>query len=89
MMLDRSRRTRLTLRAVALQTRGITRQSEVGLVWRTVDVVTRIAAHPFDRHLTLHVVVSLHPVLVRAAVRPMREAFLAQVMFLEHPDVAQ
>src|SRR5687767_15818883 len=55
-LLDRSARSRLELRAVALQTDAVARQPQVRLVLRSVDVVARGAPHAFARHLAFHVV---------------------------------
>src|SRR5262245_40537607 len=72
-LFDWSRRTRLKLRAMALRTNQVVRLPQRSRIRRAVDIVTGVAPHALDRHLALHVVVALHPVLVRIAIWPMGE----------------
>jgi hypothetical protein len=88
MKLDRTTWTRLHHAVVALETDGIPRETQVGFVVGAMRVVARITAHTLHVHLALHKVVTLHPILVRGTIWPMRKCFLAQPMLFEAPEVA-
>src|SRR5215475_1424583 len=89
-LLERARvRTVRRFRSVAGQTQHLGRLEEIGIVLRPVDVVTAEAGNAALVHHALGEVVPLHPVLVRRAVREMRERRLAELMLLELPEVLE
>src|SRR3984893_1193816 len=74
----------------------MTRQTElldgldqVGVVARAMDIVAAEAGDTSRIHDTLHKVVALHPILMPCAIRKMGESRVAELMFLELPEVLQ
>src|SRR5579883_985187 len=90
-MLRERRRPRPVRRhgAVAFQTKLVACGAKLRVVRRSVHVVTIEARHAAPVHYALHEVISLHAVLVRGAIRKMREGRFAELMLLELPEVRQ
>ena len=56
---------------------------------RAMRIVAAEAGHAVLIHRALHVVVTLHAVLVSGAVRPVRSGLLAEHMLFQPPEVGQ
>ena len=52
-------------------------------------VVATGTLHATVVHQALHVVIALHPILVRGIVRVMRKCCLAQLVFFQSPEILQ
>ena len=75
--------------AVTRQTQLPGRLHEVRVVRRAVGVVTTEAGDASVIHDALHEIVSLHPVLMSRVIGEVRERQLAELVFLELPEVLQ
>src|ERR1019366_1845032 len=75
--------------AVASQTNLVHRLSKFRVVLRAMHVVAVETRDAAPVHDALHEIVSLHPVLVRRAIRKMRKAQLAQGVLFELPVIPQ
>ena len=74
MCLDgRRMRTVLRVRAVAVQAYLLGRLPQYRVIGRSVHIMAAKAGHTARVHEALHEVVALHPVLMRGAIRKMRE----------------
>ena len=62
---------------------------EDGIVGGAMHVVTTEAGHATRIHDTADEIVALHPVLVPCAVGEVSEGRLAELMFLELPEILQ
>ncbi len=71
--------------AMAFETHDICRLDQQSLVVGPMDVMTTGAFHAAVIHHALNKVVTLHAVLVRRAVRKVRERCLAQLVLLQFP----
>ena len=85
--LDATRKSRLQDRIVTLKTNGISWKAQDRRVLRPVHVVAGVAMHTFQIHLTLHVVIPLHAVLVRGPIGPMCERCGAERRLFEFPHI--
>ena len=77
------------IRAVALQAHGIRRLQEIGIVCRSMNIMAAKAGHSVRVHRARDEIISLHPVLVRGAVREVRESRLAELVFLQFPELPE
>lgn len=76
-------------RTVAIQAQLVRRLSQLRVIIRTMHVVAAKARHSAPVHYTLHEIIALHAVLVRCAVRIVRERCLTQRVFLKLPKIPQ
>jgi len=74
---------------VTIQTKLISGLAKLRVIFRAVHVVAREAGNPVLVHYALHEVIALHAVLVRGAIRKVREGELAEGVFFELPEVAE
>ena len=90
MLLERGDIVRTVRRADAMarQTQVTYRLDEIGVVARTVYVVTTEAGYPSAVHHALHEIVPLHAIFVSRAVSEMRERRLTDLVFFELPVIA-
>lgn len=85
MKLDRTAGAWLQHGIVALQADGVPGQAQIRLVFGPMHIVAGEAPDALQVHLALHVIVSLHPILVCRPFRPVRERRCAQLVLLELP----
>jgi len=76
-------------RPMTVQAELVNRLSELSIVLRAVYVMAGRAGDTVFVHDTLHKIVALHPVLVRGAVREVREARLSQCAVFQLPVVLE
>lgn len=77
------------IRAVAIQTKNVSRLPQERVVLGTVRVMATEAANPARVHETGNEVIALHAILMASPVGEMREGCLAQLVFFQFPEVAQ
>src|SRR5262245_65383409 len=74
---------------MAREAQLLRRFDQVGVVAGAVDVVAAEAGDAARVHQALREIIALHPVLVRRAVREMRERRVTEFVFLELPEVLE
>lgn len=74
---------------MTIQANLIYRLSQLSIVFRSMDIMARVASDSVSVHDALDEVVTLHAVFVRSTVREVVETGLAEGAVLEFPEILQ